>query len=112
MLCFLRRGLAPEYNTVARKHQKNRRQTVSETVLEVGDAVALKEKKDKIGALVINTGFLDGPKMGRVKRIHDMDRNGDSFDRKYYTVESLDLTKSDNDDGASNNTGTVKSPVV
>ncbi len=86
---FFIRGLTPEHSAAMK--QKRGASKTSKSGLDIGDVVALKEKKDDIGTLVMNTSFLDGPKIGWVRRVHDMDRNGDSFDLKHYSVELIDL---------------------
>ena len=76
--------------TKTSKYKKQSQRLAQESTFEVGDLVALKERKEEIGSIVIKKSFINGPLIGRVVKIRDADRSNDSYERKHYTVEILD----------------------
>ena len=84
------RGLAPDELRKVQKTKRQSRRNLLDAGLNVGDIVALKERKEELGALVIKNQFIDGPMVGKVVRIQDLDKGSDSSDRKQYTVELVE----------------------
>ena len=72
------------------KSKKQSQRYAHESMFEIGDLVALKERKEEMGSIVIKRHFINGPLIGRVVKIRDVDRGSDAHERKHYTVELLD----------------------
>ena len=60
-----------------------------ESTLQIGDVVALKERREEMGSIVMKNQFVNGPLIGRVVKIHEIDKGHDSHERKHYTVELI-----------------------
>ena len=73
--------------------KKLKRRSIHESFLQVGDTVALKERKEEIGAIVMNSCFIDGPKIGKIIKIIETERNNEASDRKNYAIEILTTSK-------------------
>ena len=91
---FTNRGLSPEQAKTAKKMKKFKRRSIHESFLQVGDTVALKERKEEIGAIVMNNCFMDGPKIGKIIKIIETDRNNEASDRKNYAIKILTTSNS------------------